>query len=525
MSAPQDLIAGRYRLVSLVGTGGMGAVWEAFDERLHRPVAVKQLHRPIGLAPADAEVANQRAMREARITARLQHRHAVAVFDVVEHEGQPCLIMQFLPSIPLSAVLRETGPLQPHEAAKVGAQVSSALAAAHAAGIVHRDVKPGNILIGEDGNALISDFGIAHALGDATLTAAGMVHGTPAFLAPEVARGEESSAASDVFSLGSTLYAAVEGMPPFGLDTNTIALLHRVAAGVFPPPQHAGLLRRLLLDMLTVDPGARPTMTEVATTLDDLAATTVRVAPIQPAPSEPVPSPPAAPAPIREEPDAEPAPLPSVATPTRVAPKPESTPSAAAERRRTPAVLVVAAVLIVALIAAGIWWWSQRPGTVVAEQPTTTTSAPPDSSASPAPSASTESTPSAATPSRSATRRTTSPRPTTDLDSPPSAKQLASAITSYYALMPEQTDQAWRRLTPSYRRFPAGGRQGFERFWSAVDRVSVRDAVGRPPDEAEATIVYTFTDGRVVTERTAYGLVVDDGVLKINTSRVISSRG
>ena len=189
MSAPQDLIAGRYRLVNLVGSGGMGSVWEAYDERLRRPVAVKQLHRPIGLPPAEADLANQRAMREARITARLNHRHAVTVFDVAEHEGQPCLIMQFLPSIPLSDVLRETGRLQPHEAAKVAAQVSSALAAAHAVDILHRDVKPGNILIAEDGTALISDFGIARALGDATLTTTGMVHGTPAFLAPEVARG------------------------------------------------------------------------------------------------------------------------------------------------------------------------------------------------------------------------------------------------------------------------------------------------------------------------------------------------
>ena len=119
---------------------------------------------------------------------------------------------------------------------------------------MHRDVKPGNILIAEDGTALISDFGISHAMGDATLTTTGVVHGTPAFLAPEVARGDESRFASDVFSLGSTLYAAVEGTPPFGLDTNTMALLHRVAAGVFPPPERAGQLTPVLLDMLAADP-------------------------------------------------------------------------------------------------------------------------------------------------------------------------------------------------------------------------------------------------------------------------------
>ena len=150
-------------------------------------------------------------MREARINARLQHPHVVAVFDVVEHEGQPCLVMELVPSRTLAEVLREQGTLAPPEAARVGSQVASALAAAHGLGIVHRDVKPSNILIGEDGRARISDFGISRATGDTTLTMTGMINGTPAYLAPEVARGNESTRPSDVFSLGSTLYAALEG--------------------------------------------------------------------------------------------------------------------------------------------------------------------------------------------------------------------------------------------------------------------------------------------------------------------------
>ena len=231
MAEPGTFLADRYRLVREVGRGGMGVVWEAWDERLERPVAIKELQPQPGLSPEEAELAKNRAMREARITARLHHRNAVPVFDVVEHEGQPCLVMQFLPSVPLSAVLRESGPLGVHEAAKIGAQVASALAAAHELGIVHRDVKPGNILIADDGTALISDFGISRALGDATLTSTGLVHGTPAYLAPEVARGAESSHASDVFSLGATLYACLEGGPPFGTDSNSIALLYKVASG------------------------------------------------------------------------------------------------------------------------------------------------------------------------------------------------------------------------------------------------------------------------------------------------------
>src|SRR5690606_15834300 len=150
------------------------------------------------------------------------------------------LIMQYLPSRTLAEVLKENRFLPADEVALVGAEVGSALAAAHAAGIVHRDVKPANILVAADGSAKITDFGISHVLGDARLTSTGMLTGTPAYLAPEVARGEPSSPASDVFSLGATLYAAVEGSPPFGTDDNPIALLHRVASEPVTPPARAG---------------------------------------------------------------------------------------------------------------------------------------------------------------------------------------------------------------------------------------------------------------------------------------------
>ena len=271
MAAPGDVFAARYRLDRLVGSGGMGLVWEAWDLRLERRVALKQLRPPAGLSGTEEVLAIQRAMREARITARLHHRFAVPVFDVVEHDGQPCLIMQFIPSVPLTAVLREVGTLLPGEAAKLGAQVGSALAAAHEAGIVHRDVKPGNILVADDGSALISDFGISHALGDATLTDTGMVHGTPAYLSPEVAQGGDASYASDVFSLGASLYAALEGTPPFGTDSNSLVLLHRVAAGRFDRPKRSGALTPLLLSMLSTSPADRPTMFAVARTLTELS--------------------------------------------------------------------------------------------------------------------------------------------------------------------------------------------------------------------------------------------------------------
>jgi serine/threonine protein kinase len=168
--------------------------------------------------------------------------------------------MEYLPSQSLGAVIEARGTLPPDEVAAIGLQVADALAEAHAADIVHRDVKPDNILITTDGTAKITDFGISRAAGDATVTATGFMAGTPAFLAPEVALGHEGDARSDVFSFGATLYAALEGAPPFGVDDNAIAMLHKVASGEVRPPERAGELTGLVMWLLRREPGERPSM-------------------------------------------------------------------------------------------------------------------------------------------------------------------------------------------------------------------------------------------------------------------------
>ncbi len=238
----------------------MGVVWRAMDERLQRLVAVKQLLVQPNLSPRSTDEARARALREARIAARLHHPNAIVIYDVAEHDGEPCLVMEYLPSRSLAAVLGECGYLPVPEVASIGRQIASALAAAHAAQIVHRDVKPGNILITDDGTAKITDFGVSRAAGDVTVTQTGMMAGTPAYLAPEVARGQVPTPASDVFSLGATLYASVEGRGPFGDTDNPLALLHAVAGGQVQPPWQAGALSAVLMRLLATDPTLRPDM-------------------------------------------------------------------------------------------------------------------------------------------------------------------------------------------------------------------------------------------------------------------------
>jgi hypothetical protein len=265
MAVTETLIGGRYRLSERLGSGAMGEVWRAHDERLDRTVAVKRL---FAVASPDGTA---RALREARNAARLQHPHAVTVHDVVEHDGHPCLVMEYVPADSLATVVREHGPLTPERAARVGEQLASALAAAHDAGVVHRDVKPDNVLLTDDEGARITDFGISRIAGDGSPTSPGFVVGTPAFLAPEVAAGGDATFASDVFSLGATLYAAVEGAPPFGYGDNTILLLRAVAEGQVPPAAHAGPLAPVLAWLLRRDPAQRPTMTQAAEALSALA--------------------------------------------------------------------------------------------------------------------------------------------------------------------------------------------------------------------------------------------------------------
>ncbi|MFI5564253.1 protein kinase [Amycolatopsis japonica] len=264
------VIAGRYRLEREVGRGSMGVVWRARDERLDRTVALKQMlpdSSPDG-APFRSIV---RAMREARVAARLKHPHAVTVYDVVEQDGTPFLVMEYLPSRPLTDLLADDGPLPAGRVAELGARIASALAAAHDDGILHRDVTPNNILITGDGQAKIADFGLSHATGEGTMTGGGLVVGTPAYLSPEVADGEEPGYPSDVFSLGSTLYTMVEGAPPFGTDANQIALLKRVARGEIVAPRTTGPLTDVLLRMLRRDPAERPDMAEAERMLTAVA--------------------------------------------------------------------------------------------------------------------------------------------------------------------------------------------------------------------------------------------------------------
>ncbi|MFI1918443.1 serine/threonine-protein kinase [Nocardia sp. NPDC020380] len=258
-------------MVERIGSGGTGVVWRAVDERLERSVAVKQILTQPSLSQADKDIVRQRAAREARNAARFQHPNAIVVFDITEHEGDPCLVMEYLPSQSLAVVLSAQGTLPLPQVARIGEAVASALIAAHRAGIVHRDVKPGNILLGDNGAVKITDFGIAKSKGDVTLTATGLISGTAAYLAPEVARGAEPTPAADVFALGATLFHALEGEPPYGTNPNPLALLYAAANGQISEPRNAGPLSDLLLALLSFEPEDRPSMLEVRDIMAEFA--------------------------------------------------------------------------------------------------------------------------------------------------------------------------------------------------------------------------------------------------------------
>ena len=252
------VVAGRYELLDSVGHGAMGTVWRARDLRLDREVAVKEVRVPGPMTYQDRNVLRERSLREARVAARLSHPGVVTVHDVIEADGTPWIIMELVPSRSLAQVLAEDGPLPPARAAMMGMTLLEALGSAHAAGVVHRDVKPGNILVTPEGRAVLTDFGIATLHGDPGLTQAGMVMGTPGFCAPERIRGEPASPASDLWSLGATLYAAVEGRGPFEGQGSAMAVLANIVHGDPPPAKSAGPLEPVITALMKRDPAARP---------------------------------------------------------------------------------------------------------------------------------------------------------------------------------------------------------------------------------------------------------------------------
>jgi eukaryotic-like serine/threonine-protein kinase len=255
-AAPGTLIGGRYTLRAAVGHGGMGTVWRAADTLLRRDVAIKEVILPPGLAPSDRDSMYERTMREARAAAALQHPAVVQVYDVVHENGRPWIVMELLDARSLADMVIEDGPIPSRVVAKIGIALLGALEVAHAHGVLHRDVKPANVLICSDGRCVLTDFGVARMPTDVQLTTPGMVLGSPHFISPERAMGSDFGPPSDLFSLGVTLYTAIEGRPPFDKG-DPIETMHAVVEDPPTPPVRAGSLATVLLGLLEKDPAQR----------------------------------------------------------------------------------------------------------------------------------------------------------------------------------------------------------------------------------------------------------------------------
>ncbi|GHE13174.1 serine/threonine-protein kinase [Streptomyces alanosinicus] len=264
------LIAGRYRLADSIGSGGMGRVWRAHDEVLHRKVAVKELTAALYVSDSDQAVLLARTRAEARAAARINHSAVVTVHDVLEHDGRPWIVMELIEGHSLADAVKEQGRVEPREAARIGLWVLRALRAAHSAGVLHRDVKPGNVLLGRDGRVLLTDFGIAQIEGDSTITRTGEVVGSVDYLAPERVRGHDPGPASDLWALGATLYTAVEGRSPFR-RTSPLSTMQAVVEEDADEPRHSGVLGPVISALLRKEPAQRPSAAEAEQMLAEAA--------------------------------------------------------------------------------------------------------------------------------------------------------------------------------------------------------------------------------------------------------------
>ncbi|WP_189309932.1 serine/threonine-protein kinase [Streptomyces brasiliensis] len=340
----ERVIAGRYRLLSPLGEGGMGTVWRARDEVLHREVAVKEVRAPAGLPAPEVERMYARLEREAWAAARVSNRNVVTVYDVAMEGGRPWIVMELIRGLSLADLLEAEGPLSPQRAAHIGAEVLAALRAAHEAGVLHRDVKPGNVLMSNDGRVVLTDFGIAMVEGSSALTMTGEVIGSPEFLAPERALGRTPGPESDLWSLGVLLYAIVEGSSPFRQNT-PLSTLRAVVDEELPPPLRAGPLVPVIEGLLRKDPAERLTADPAERDLRLVAAGGApRAGTVQ---ASPYTAPTVAAQPQR------PSPTPPLPLPTQPAVPPDTQPMPQ-KRNRRAAVFLVAGLVAVLLALAGL---------------------------------------------------------------------------------------------------------------------------------------------------------------------------
>ncbi|WP_436756913.1 protein kinase domain-containing protein [Streptosporangium sp. V21-05] len=399
MTDSQGIIGARYRLLERIGRGGMGTVWRARDEVLGREVAVKEVIPSPDLTEPEREVFTVRTLREARAAGRIGHPGVATVYDVIEEYGRPWIVMQLVDSRTLGAVIREDGPLPPMRVARIGLEVLGALLAAHHAGVLHRDVKPDNVLIAADGRAVLTDFGIAVLEGDSSITRTGSLIGTPAFIAPERASGGPAEFASDLWSLGVTLHVAVEGRSPFE-RAHPLATLSAVMHQEPSPMRFAGPLAPVIYGLLHKDPARRMSAREVQIQLTSLVNGTAPqptmpiempaelpveqpaqarggwstgpspVIPVAAGISEGAPTTPAGPVP----------PVPPVPpASTWSGPEPGQDPDFASPRRRRPAMAaLVAAALAVAVTAGGLAWVAANSPSQGPKDPPTSSSVAPE---------------------------------------------------------------------------------------------------------------------------------------------------
>ncbi|WP_206305957.1 serine/threonine-protein kinase [Streptomyces sp. RFCAC02] len=349
------LLSGRYRLGSVVGRGGMGTVWRATDEVLGRTVAVKELRIAAGVDDAERRHMITRTLREAKAIAAIRSQSVVTIYDMVDEGDRPWIVMELVEGRSLADIIRRDGPMDPRDAARIGLAILDVLRAAHAAGIVHRDVKPSNVLVAEEnGRVVLTDFGIAKVEGDPSVTSTGMLVGAPSYISPERAKGEQPGPPADMWSLGALLYCCVEGRPPYD-EGGALATLAAVMHNPIRPPRRAGALAEVVTGLLVKDPATRLTEPQARVLLrealtaepGDAADPTLVVPLTEPGAGSPAEGiGPAAPRPRRPADRATP-PAPGVPLPAAAAGGP-------AARRRTLIIAAVVAAVLLAVIGTAI---------------------------------------------------------------------------------------------------------------------------------------------------------------------------